>query len=77
MKIIVNGQFSDAHEFKAGIPQGSLLGPFLLYINDLYKNRSLVNIYADETTFYGSNTKNLEDQKPSAGLSSDLTRTVW
>lgn len=40
LKVVVNGQVSEAYEINAGIPQVSLLGPILglLYINDLPKN---------------------------------------
>lgn len=38
--------------------------------------RSRVNISADETTFYGSTTKSLADQRLAADLSSDRARIV-
>ena len=49
-----NGFFSDRLEIKTGVPQGSVLGPFLfsLYINDLPSWTDLINkiMYADDIT---------------------------
>ena len=54
LKVVVNGQSSEAHSINAGVPQGSILGPtlFQLFINDLPNHiiESLVDIYADDCT---------------------------
>ena len=53
--VVVNGVKSDIKPLKAGIPQGSRLGPllFILYINDIQKDlESEVLIFADDTTFH-------------------------
>ena len=51
--VMVDGVKSEAVSIKAGIPQGSRLGPvlFILYINDIKENlESDILIFADDTT---------------------------
>ena len=51
--VVVDGVKSDKKPLKAGIPQGSRLGPllFILYINDIQKDlESEVLIFADDTS---------------------------
>ena len=80
LKVVINGQASEARSINAGVPQGSLLGPtlFLLFINDLPKHiiSSLVTIYADDTTLYGSTSVSVSDQKLATDLSDDLEHVV-
>ena len=76
LNVVINGQTSKAHSINAGVPQGSLLGPtlFLLFINDLPNHiiRSLVSVYADDTTLYGRTSKDQNDESLASDLSSDL-----
>ena len=55
--MVVNGEKSQKREVKAGIPQGSKLGPilFLIYINDITKDiESDILIFADDTSLLAS-----------------------
>ena len=52
-RTMVEGQCSSDSDIKAGVPQGSRLGPilFILYINDLvYGLKCMPHIFADDTT---------------------------
>ena len=51
----MNGQSSSWLSIRAGVPQGSVLGPlfFLIYINDLPEGlNSEVNLFADDTSLF-------------------------
>ena len=54
-RVVLNGMESNWREIKAGVPQGSVLGPllFLVYINDLEKGiESHVKFFADDTSLF-------------------------
>ena len=54
-RVIIKGQNSEWGEIKAGVPQGSVLGPllFLVYINDLVNGvQSNIRLFADDTTLF-------------------------
>ena len=54
-RVVINGMESSWGDIKAGVPQGSVLGPllFLVYINDLEVGiKSAVKFFADDTSIF-------------------------
>ena len=55
-RVVINGQASEWGEVKAGVTQGSVLGPllFLIYIDDLVQTVRYCNIrlFADDMCFF-------------------------
>ena len=53
--VVVNGYKSEILDVKAGVPQGSRLGPllFLIYMNDITQDiESDILIFADDTSLF-------------------------
>lgn len=73
MKVVVNSLLKHTTA-NAGVPQESLLGSILFQvnINDLLKNRSLVNVYAYDPKVYSCPSKNLDNLNLDVGLSFNL-----
>ena len=75
-RVTMDGICSEWTDIKAGVPQGSILGPilFLVYINDLFEVvTSDIRIFADDTFIF-----RIVDPNSTADLNNDLRNiTAW
>jgi hypothetical protein len=72
--VVIHGAKSDEAYIRAGVPQGSILGPllFLIYVNDLILDiNSTIKLFADDTFLYivVENATNAAEM-----INSDLTK---
>ena len=71
MRVSVNGAYFDWAKFTSGVPQGSLLEPFLflLYVNDIPTAVSCkIKQFADDTKIWNT----IKTQSDSHSLQSDI-----
>ena len=64
-RVLVNGQSSNWVDVKAGVQQGSIMGPllFLIYINDLpYGLITNTKLFADDTSLVRNNAASNEER---------------
>ena len=82
-RVIINGQFSEWTQIKAGVPQGSVLGPllFLVFINDIVDviHNCNVRLFADDTClFIEIDSKDISEAKINEDLDSiELWANSW
>ena len=72
--VVVDGQKSDMLDVKAGVPQGSRLGPllFIIYMNDIVNDiESDILIFADDTSLFATGS---DPAETAAQLNRDLTK---
>ena len=72
--VVVDGQKSEMLDVKAGVPQGSRLGPllFIIYMNDIVNDiESDILIFADDTSLFATGS---DPAETAAQLNRDLIK---
>ena len=69
--VVMDGEESNACDVFSGVPQGSVLGIFLLYINDISTDvDSKFNLFADDCALY----REIKSAEDASALQNDLDR---
>jgi hypothetical protein len=77
LRVVLDGFISREYPVKAGVPQGSVLGPtlFLIYINDMGDNlANPLHHFADDTTTHSAVPKHEDPTQASLSLQMDLLK---
>ena len=71
--VVVNGSTSNVESVLSGVPQGTVLGPFLflIYINDIEQHlTSKISLFADDSVIY----RNINSPNDAKSLQNDIFR---